>query len=78
MKIPKKEELLKLQAQYKTDKKIGEVLGGVPDYLVAYWRRKKGVGRYSRPKYSKEQIKDLWERYGNDQKAGAELGISKS
>jgi 3-isopropylmalate/(R)-2-methylmalate dehydratase large subunit len=78
MKIPKKEELLKLQAQYKTDKKIGEVLGGVPEYLVAYWRRKKGVGRYSRPKYSKEQIKDLWERYGNDQKAGAELGISKS
>ncbi|GAG50908.1 unnamed protein product, partial [marine sediment metagenome] len=29
-------------------------------------------------KYSKEQIKDLWERYGNDEKAGAELGISKS
>jgi 3-isopropylmalate/(R)-2-methylmalate dehydratase large subunit len=78
MRIPKKEELLKLQAQYKTDKKIGEVLGGVPEYLVAYWRRKKGVERYSRPKYSKEQIKDLWERYGNDQKAGAELGISKS
>ena len=61
MKIPKKEELLKLQAQYKTDRKIGEALGGVPEYLVAYWRRKKNIGRYSRPKYSKAQIRDLWE-----------------
>ena len=78
MKIPRKEELLKLQAQYKTDKKIGEALGGVPEYLVAYWRRKKNIGRYSLSKYSKEQIKDLWERYGNDEKAGTELGISKS
>jgi len=78
MKIPRKEELLKLQAQYRTDKRIGEALGGVPEYLVAYWRRKKGIGRYSFPKYSKEQIKDLWERYGNDKIAGAELGISKS
>lgn len=78
MKIPRKEELLKLQAQYRTDKKIGEALGGVPEYLVAYWRRKKNIGRYSLPKYSKEQIKDLWERYGNDKIAGAELGISKS
>ena len=78
MKIPRKEELLKLQAQYRTDKKIGEALGGVPEYLVAYWRRKKKIGRYSFLKYSKEQIKDLWERYGNDEKAGNELGISKS
>jgi len=78
MKIPRKEELLKLQAKYRTDKRIGEALGGVPEYLVAYWRRKKNIGRYSLPKYSKEQIKDLWERYGNDTKAGAELGISKS
>jgi 3-isopropylmalate/(R)-2-methylmalate dehydratase large subunit len=78
MRIPKKEELLKLQARYKTDRKIGEALGGVPEYLVAYWRRKKGIGRYSLPKYTKEQIKDLWERYGNDEKAGTELGISKS
>ena len=75
MKIPKKEELLKLQAQYRTDKKIGEALGGVPEYLVAYWRRKKRIGKYSLPKYSKEKIKDLWETYGNDQKAGEELGI---
>jgi 3-isopropylmalate/(R)-2-methylmalate dehydratase large subunit len=78
MKIPRKEELLKLQEKYKTDKKIGEALGGVPEYLVAYWRRKKKIGRYSFPKYSKEEIKDLWERYGNDQKAGEKLGISKA
>jgi len=78
MRIPKKEELLELQAKYKTDRKIGEALGGVPEYLVAYWRRKKGISRYSLPKYSKEQIKDLWERYGSDEKAGAELSISKS
>lgn len=78
MKIPRKEELLKLQAQYKTDKKIGEALGDVPEYLVAYWRRKKNIGRYSLAKYSKERIEDLWETYGNDEKAGAELGISKS
>ena len=78
MKIPRKEELLKLQAQYKSDRKIGEALGGVPEYLVAYWRRKKGINRYSRPKYSKQQIKDIWETYGNDEKCGAELGISKS
>ncbi len=78
MRIPRKEELLELQAKYRTDKKIGEALGGVPEYLVGYWRRKKGIGRYSLPKYSKEQIRELWETYGNDQRAGAELGISKS
>ncbi len=78
MKIPRKEELLKLQEKYKTDKKIGEALGGVPEYLVAYWRRKKNIGRYSFPKYSREEIKDLWERYGNDQKAGEKLDISKA
>ena len=78
MKIPKKEELLKLQAQYKTDKKIGEALGGVPEYLVAYWRRKKKIGKYSLAKYTKEKIKDLWETYGNDQKAGEELSISSA
>jgi 3-isopropylmalate/(R)-2-methylmalate dehydratase large subunit len=78
MRIPRKEELLELQAKYKTDKKIGEALGGVPEYLVGYWRRKKGIGRYSLPKYTKEQIKDLWERFGDDEKAGIELGISKS
>ncbi len=78
MKIPRKEELLKLQEKYKTDKKIGEALGDVPEYLVAYWRRKKKIGRYAFPKYSREEIKDLWERYGNDQKAGSKLGISKA
>jgi 3-isopropylmalate/(R)-2-methylmalate dehydratase large subunit len=78
MKIPRKEELIRLQAEYKTDKKIGEALGGIPEYLVAYWRRKKNIGRYSLAKYSRERIKDLWETYGSDEKAGAELGISKS
>lgn len=78
MKIPRKEELIRLQAEYKTDKKIGEALGGIPEYLVAYWRRKKNIGRYSLPKYSRERVKDLWETYGSDEKAGAELGISKS
>jgi 3-isopropylmalate/(R)-2-methylmalate dehydratase large subunit len=78
MKIPKKEELLRLQAQYKSDKKIGEALGGVPEYLVAYWRRKKRIGKYSLAKYTKAKIKDLWETYGNDQRAGEELGISKA
>ncbi len=76
MKIPKKEELLKLQAQYRTDKRIGEALGGVPENLVAYWRRKKRIGRYSLPKYGLEKIKELWEIYGSDRKAGEQLGIS--
>lgn len=76
MKIPKKEELLRLQAQYRTDKKIGEALGGIPEYLVAYWRKKKKIGKYALAKYTKEKIKDLWETYGNDQRAGEELGIS--
>jgi 3-isopropylmalate/(R)-2-methylmalate dehydratase large subunit len=78
MNIPKKEELLKLQAQYRTDQKIGEALGDIPEYLVAYWRRKKKIGRYSLPKYGKEKIKDLWETYGSDRKGGEELGISSA
>jgi 3-isopropylmalate/(R)-2-methylmalate dehydratase large subunit len=77
MKIPKKEELLKLQAQYKTDKKIADALG-VPTYLVTYWRRKKRIEKYSLPKYGEKLIRDLWETYGNDKEAGTELGISKA
>lgn len=77
MKIPKKEELLRLQAQYKTDKKIAEAIG-VPEYLVAYWRGKKRIEKYSLPKYSEKLIRDLWETYGNDRDAGAELSISKA
>jgi len=77
MRFPKKEELLKLQAQYKTDKKIGQVLG-VPAYLVAYWRRKKKIPKHSLPKYSFERVKELWETYGDDRKAGNELSISKA
>lgn len=77
MKIPKKEELLKLQSQYKTDKRIAEAIG-VPEYLVTYWRRKKRIEKYSLPKYSEKMIRDLWETYGNDEEAGEELSISKA
>jgi len=77
MKIPKKEELLRLQAQYKTDKRIAEAVG-VPEYLVTYWRRKKRIPEYSLPKYSERVIRNLWETYGNDRDAGAELSISKA
>ena len=75
MRIPKKRELLELQKKYRTDRKIGDVYG-VPARLVAYWRGKKKIGSYSCPKYSEEKIQELWERYGDDSRAGAELGIS--
>lgn len=75
MKIPKKKELLELQKKYRTDKKIGEVYG-VPARLVAYWRSKKKIGAFSMPKYSRERVLDLWERYGDDRLAGQELGIT--
>ncbi|MBD3404424.1 hypothetical protein GF420_16150 [candidate division GN15 bacterium] len=77
-KIPTKAELLQLQKLYKTDEKIGERLGGVPAYLVAYWRRKKNIPKYSLPKFSESEIRNLWERYGDDEKCGLELGISKA
>jgi 3-isopropylmalate/(R)-2-methylmalate dehydratase large subunit len=76
--IPTKAELLRLQKLYKTDEKIGERLGGAPAYLVAYWRRKKDVPKYSLPKFSEIEVRNLWERYGDDEKAGLELGISKA
>lgn len=75
--IPTKQELLQLQKLYRTDKKIGQALGGVSEQLVAYWRRKKGVGKSIFPKYSFLEIKELWERYGDDEKAGLELQITK-
>lgn len=75
--IPTKLELLQLQKLYRTDKKIGQALGGVSEQLVAYWRRKKGVGKSVFPKYSFMEIKELWERYGDDEKAGVELQITK-
>lgn len=77
-KIPTKAELIQLQKLYRTDEKIGERLGGVPAYLVAYWRRKKNVPRHSQPKFSEAEIRNLWERYGDDDKCGLELGISKA
>lgn len=77
MRIPKKTELIELQKKYRTDKKIGEVYG-VPARLVAYWRGKKKIGAYSFPKYNEEKIQELWERFGDDSRAGEELGISKA
>lgn len=76
--MPTKAELIQLQKLYRTDEKIGERLGGVPAYLVAYWRRKKNVPKHSQPKYSEAEIRNLWERYGDDDKCGLELGISKA
>jgi len=75
VKIPRKKELLELQKKYRTDKKIGDVYG-VPGRLVAYWRSKKNIGSYNLPKYSREKIMDLWDRFGDDRLAGIELGIS--
>jgi 3-isopropylmalate/(R)-2-methylmalate dehydratase large subunit len=77
MRIPNKKELLELQRKYKTDRKIGEVYG-VPARLVAYWRSKKKIGSYSQPKYTEDQILEYWERFGDDGRAGAELGISSA
>ncbi len=77
-KIPTKAELIQLQKLYRTDEKIGERLGGVPAYLVAYWRRKKNVPRHSVPKFSDKEIRSLWERFGDDDRCGLELGISKA
>jgi hypothetical protein len=78
MKIPRKNDLLKLQEQYKTDRKIADALGGVPEYLVGYWRRKKGIPVYSSPKFTQKEIEDVWLRHGDDFKAGRELNLSKA
>ncbi len=78
MKIPRKKDILRLQEQYKTDKKIGEALGNVPEYLVSYWRRKKNIPIYSAPKFSFSEIEEAWLRHGDDFKAGRELNLSKA
>jgi 3-isopropylmalate/(R)-2-methylmalate dehydratase large subunit len=77
LRIPKKKELLELQKKYRTDKKIGEVYG-VPARLVAYWRNKKKITSYSFPKYSEDKIREIWERFGDDARAGEELNISRA
>jgi 3-isopropylmalate/(R)-2-methylmalate dehydratase large subunit len=77
LRIPKKKELLELQKKYRTDKKIGDAYG-VPARLVAYWRTKKKINAYSFPKYTEEKIRELWERFGDDSRAGEELSISKA
>jgi len=76
MRIPKKKELLRLQTKYRTDKKIGEALGGVPAHLVAYWRKKKRIPACDLPKYGLKQIKALWETWGSDKQAAAQLAIT--
>ncbi|MBU8933983.1 MAG: 3-isopropylmalate dehydratase large subunit [candidate division Zixibacteria bacterium] len=76
--MPTKAELMQLQKLYRTDEKIGERLGGVPAYLVAYWRRKKNVPKHSQPKFSDSEVRNLWERFGDDDRCGLELGISKA
>ncbi len=77
--IPTKGDLLRLQKLYRTDKRIAEVLGnGVTEHLVAYWRRKKGIPKYSFPKFSENDIREVWDRFGDDFHAGMELGISKA
>ncbi len=79
MKMPTKGELLRLQEMYHTDKRVAEALGGnVTEHLVQYWRRKKGIPRRKFPKYSEAQIKELWERYGDDFRCGRELELSKA
>ncbi|HWO58210.1 MAG TPA: aconitase family protein [bacterium] len=78
MKIPRKADLISLQQIYKTDDKIAEALGGIPEYLVAYWRRKKGVPPWTEAKFSEQQIRDLWERFGDDFRCGRELNLSKA
>lgn len=75
MRKPTKAELSRLLILYKTDKKIAEALG-VRTQLVTYWRAKKKIPKLSLLKYSKIKIKELWERWGEDEKAGEELGIT--
>jgi len=77
-KIPTKAELIQLQKLYKTDEKIAERLGNITPQLVAYWRRKKNIPRHSFPKFSEQEIRELWERFGDDYRCGLELGISKA
>jgi homoaconitase/3-isopropylmalate dehydratase large subunit len=77
VKIPKKKELLELQRKYRSDKRIAEVYGVKP-HLVTYWRAKKRIGAYSFPKYSEEKIQEIWNRFGDDEKAGAELNITRA
>jgi homoaconitase/3-isopropylmalate dehydratase large subunit len=77
--MPTKQELLRLQKLYRTDKRIADVLGnGVTEQLVAYWRRKKGIANYSFPKFSPKEIQEVWDRFGDDFHAGLELGLSKA
>lgn len=75
--IPTKKELEQLQKLYKTDERIAERLN-VTEHLVGYWRRKRNVPNFSAPKFPEQEIRTLWERFGNDDRCGAELGISRA
>lgn len=77
-KIPTKKQLFELVQKHKTNQRIGEALGGVPAYLVSYWLRKKGVPKYFEPKFSRYQIRSVWEESGSDAKGAEALGISKT
>jgi 3-isopropylmalate/(R)-2-methylmalate dehydratase large subunit len=77
-KIPTKAELIQLQRLYKTDDKIAERLGGVTPQLVAYWRRKKNIPNHSFAKFSEIEVREVWERFGDDYRCGLELGIAKA
>lgn len=60
MRIPKKDELLKLKARYKTSKMIAQAIG-VPEYLVSYWIRKRSRQKpsndYRASKFSIDRIR---------------------
>ncbi|MCK5125700.1 MAG: hypothetical protein KAR42_05550 [candidate division Zixibacteria bacterium] len=77
--MPTKADLLRLQRLYRTDKRIAEAMGGgVTEHLITYWRRKKDIPKYNLPKFSKNEIQEVWDRFGDDFHAGLELGISKA
>ncbi|MBN4076536.1 hypothetical protein JYT16_02340 [Gemmatimonas aurantiaca] len=75
--IPTRKELEQLQRLYKSDEHIAERLN-VTEHLVGYWRRKRNVPIYNAPKFPEQEIRSLWERFGNDDRCGAELGISRA
>jgi len=76
MKIPRKSDLISLQEVYKTDDKIAErwAESRVPHRLLA---SEKGVAPYSEAKFSEKQIRELWERFGDDFRCGRELNLSR-
>lgn len=66
--IPHKSRLLAVQRIYKTDAAISVALG-VPEYLVSYWRRKKGVLDWKEPplprEYPNNHHRIVWRNHPN-------------